>query len=280
MRLVILGAIMAAVLGACATAPVVPVAPVEQGAKVSRSNEYMLKSKGNGQDYVVLVSAPIEPLPAGEKAPVIYVMDGNWYFGMATDVVRMLAIGQEMGPAYIVAIAYSDPTFTKVVERRETDLVHKAFNGPAGMMGGGGEAFLSFLTDEVRPFVEARFPVDSGRSVLAGQSLGGLFATNVLLSKPDSFYGYLIGSPSLWADASLLEQSKHFAAGGGHAVYVGVGGGESPMMRNMTKKLAEALLASSTGLRADYAELARHSHSSMHGAWFTAGLAYLLPKAE
>ena len=274
MRLAIFSAMIVAMLGACATAPA---APAEQGAKVSNSSEYVLKSKSTGQDYVVLVSGPAEPLPAGQKAPVIYVMDGNWYFGMATDVVRMLKIGQEMDPVYIVAIAYGDPTFSKVVERRETDLVHKPFKGGEGMVGGGGEAFLSFLIDEVRPFIEARFPVDSNRSVLAGQSLGGLFATNVLLSKPDSFYGYLIGSPSLWADPSLLEQAKHFTAGSGHAVYVGVGGAESPMMRNMTKKLAEALLESSTGLKADYAELARHSHSSMHGAWFTAGLAYLLP---
>lgn len=276
-RVAIFSVLAAALLAACAAAPE---APATSEASVSRSNAYVLHSKNTGRDYVVLVSAPIDPLPAGETAPVIYVMDGNWYFGMATDVVRMLKIGQEMGPVYVVAIAYDDPKFEEVVARRETDLVHKRIAGPAGMMGGGGEAFLSFLTDEVRPFIEERFPVDSSRSVLAGQSLGGLFATNVLLSKPDSFSGYLIGSPSLWADMSLLDEAKAFTAGGGRAVYVGVGGGESPAMRSNAKKLAEALSARSTGLRTQYAELARHSHSSMHGAWFTAGLPYLLPKGK
>ena len=274
MRLAILG-VLVSLMPACATAPA---EPAKSEASVSRSSEYLLHSKNTGRDYVVLVSSPVDPLPAGEKAPVIYVMDGNWYFGMATDVVRMLKIGSEMGPAYVVAIAYTDPTFEQVVVRRETDLVHKRIAGPAGMMGGGGEAFLAFLTDEVRPFVEARFAVDSSRSVLAGQSLGGLFATNVLLSKPDSFHGYLIGSPSLWADMSLLDQAKAFTEGRGHAVYVGVGGGESPVMRGNARKLAEALSTRSTGLEAEYAELARHSHATMHGAWFTAGLPYLLPK--
>ena len=132
---------------------------------------------------------------------------------------------------------------------------------------------------EVRPFIEGRFAVDPTRSVLAGQSFGGLFATNVLLEKPGSFYGYLIGSPSLWADRSLLAAARVLTGGEGRRVYIGVGGYESAEMRRDAKALAEALSARSTGLSVEHAELARLSHTNMQGAWFANGLLYLLPKS-
>ena len=200
MRLAISGAVMAAMLAACATpaqAPV-PAAP-EVVPSVTRTHEFAMTSKRTGLKYVVLVSEPLDPVPAGAALPALYVTDGNWYFGMATDSVRSQFIGGSMGQTLVVAIAYPDPSYEALVSRREHDLVHKPFKGASGMVGGGGEDFLAFLTDEVRPYVEQRFPSDKSRTVLAGQSLGGLFATNVLLSKPDSFSGYrqpiVVGGP-------------------------------------------------------------------------------------
>ncbi len=275
-----IGILMAAMLASCHGAPA-PAAQIEAdaGSSMPRGHAFDLTSARTGLEYVVLVSEPVDPLPAGAKAPVVYVTDGDWYFGMATDAVRQQKLQGAMGPTYVVAIAYARATPDMVYSRREHELVHKPFKGENGVMGGGGEDFLLFVTEQVRPLVEARFPIDKNRAVLAGQSLGGLFATNVLLSKPESFYGYLIGSPSLWADPSLLAASRNFTGGEGHRVYVGVGGGESPPTRGYARSLAEALSARSTGLAVESAELARYSHMTMQGAWFAAGLRYLVPKA-
>lgn len=277
MRQVILGVLMAVLLAACATPAEAP-APAVAAPSVTRTHEFAMTAKRTGLKYIVLVSEPLEALPAGKALPAIYVTDGNWYFGMATDSVRAQFIGGSMEQSFVVAIAYPDPKFESLVARRERDLVHKAFMGPTGMMGGGGEDFLAFLKEEVQPFVEQRFPIDKARTVLAGQSLGGLFATNVLLNKPDSFGGYLIGSPSMWADPSLVGAARNFTEGAGRRVYIGVGGGESAAMRSGAKNLAEALSAQSTGLSVESAELAKHSHMTMQGAWFATGLFYLLPK--
>lgn len=278
MRMGAVGALLLAMCAACSAAPSPAVAPAGVAASNARLHQFAVTSQRTGQLYVIQVSEPVDPLPAGVKAPVVYVTDGNWYFGMATDAVRLHMIGGGMGPAYVVAIAYPDPSVESVGARREADLIHKPFKGASGMTGGGGDDFFAFLMGEVRPFIEGRFPVDPSRSVLAGQSFGGLFATNVLLKKPDSFYGYLIGSPSLWADRSLLAAARVLTGGEGRRVYIGVGGSESPEMRNDAKALAEALSASSTGLSVEHAELARHSHTNMQGAWFANGLLYLLPK--
>lgn len=271
----------AAMLMSCQAAPTrAPQIEADAELPASRVHAFPMTSTQSKLQYVVLVAEPIDPPPAGEKAPVIYVTDGDWYFGMAADTVRQQMIKGAMGPTYVVAIAYPNATSEIVYSRRERELVHKPFNGPNGMTGGGGESFLSFLTEDVRPMVEARFPIDKSRAVLTGQSLGGLFVTNSLLSKPESFFGYLIGSPSVWADPSLLAKARSFTQGTGHRAYVGVGGGESPLTRSNARKLAEALSAGSTGLSVQNAELARYSHMAMQPAWFEAGLAYLLPNPK
>lgn len=275
---VAIGILMAAMLASCRAMPA-PAAQIEADAASSmpRGHAFDMTSARTGLEYVVLVSEPVDPLPAGAKASVVYVTDGDWYFGMATDTVRQQTLKGAMGPTYVVAITYAHATSDIVYSRREQELVHRPFKGEFGMMGGGGEDFLAFLTDQVRPLVEARFPIDKSRAVLAGQSLGGLFATNTLLKKPDSFYGYLIGSPSLWADMSLLAAARGFTGGEGHRVYVAVGGEESPPTRGYARNLGEALSASSTGLSVESAELAGYAHMTMQGAWFAAGLSYLLP---
>lgn len=279
MRTAWIGMLALAALSACAVTRS-PAVPVDAPATVARSFEYKMTSRHTGREYVVQVSAPIDPLLPGQKIPAIYVLDGNWYFGMATDTVRLHRIGNAMGPAYVVAIGYVDPTFKSIVANRESDLLFNQVEGPLGVMGGGGEAFFAFLTEELQPFVEAHFQIDPRGGVLAGQSLGGVFTTNVLVRHPDSFSAYLIGSPSLWADGAVLAAARRFTTGAGRRVFVAVGGGESPAMRDGTSALAAALSAPTTRLSIIHVELAAHGHTSMAGAWFASGLAYLLPQAE
>ena len=273
------GALMLAICAACSATSSPAIATDSVAARTARLHQFAVMSQRTGQQYVIQVSEPVDALPAGGKAPVVYVTDGNWYFNMATDTVQRHMIDGGMGPTFVVAISYSDPSVENVGARREADLIHKPLKGATGMTGGGGDDFVAFLMGEVRPFIEGRFAVDPTRSVLAGQSFGGLFATNVLLEKPGSFYGYLIGSPSLWADRSLLAAARVLTGGEGRRVYIGVGGYESAEMRRDAKALAEALSARSTGLSVEHAELARLSHTNMQGAWFANGLLYLLPKS-
>ncbi len=68
---------------------------------------------------------------------------------------------------------------------------------------GDAEAFRAFLTNEVKPFVEANFPVRD-ESALIGESLAGLFVADTYLKSPDAFDDYLAISPSLWWDDKAL----------------------------------------------------------------------------
>ena len=74
-------------------------------------------------------------------------------------------------------------------------------------MVGGAADFLHFLRHELEPWVRRNYRTAPGDTTLFGHSLGGLFATWVMLSDPGAFRRYLIGSPSLWWDDGLV--SRH-----------------------------------------------------------------------
>src|SRR5215475_4678877 len=66
-----------------------------------------------------------------------------------------------------------------------------------------------------------------GRAMLAGHSYGGLFALHVLLYSPKTFDGYLIGSPSIWAEPGLLDKAATFRSPQKIRVFLSVGAGEA-----------------------------------------------------
>jgi hypothetical protein len=71
---------------------------------------------------------------------------------------------------------------------------------------GGSEAYINFLVQDLFPFIDQNFYTSKSRTII-GQSLGGLLATEILLTHPSFFSRYIIISPSLWwDDGSLLRR--------------------------------------------------------------------------
>jgi predicted alpha/beta superfamily hydrolase len=77
---------------------------------------------------------------------------------------------------------------------------------------GGAGAFLSFIADELQPWVDGRFPVGEDATYF-GHSLGGLFGAYALLTRADTFRGYALASPSIWwDDLEVLQREATYAA--------------------------------------------------------------------
>ena len=141
---------------------------------------------------------------------MIYVLDANGFFGIVTDAARLLAITNEIPAAYVVGIGYAvDDGLVGVLSKRYRDLtpsrggeLEELFRlvGAAAepVTPGGGPAFLRFIVEELKPAIEAAYPVDPNDSTIGGGSLAGLFGTWVLLTQPEAFQRYIIFSPSLW----------------------------------------------------------------------------------
>lgn len=69
---------------------------------------------------------------------------------------------------------------------------------------GKAAKFMAFIEKELQPFIQKKYKTNTVTTII-GQSVGGLFTTEVLLKKPTLFNNYIIVSPSSsWENETLL----------------------------------------------------------------------------
>ncbi|MEW5688386.1 MAG: alpha/beta hydrolase-fold protein [Pseudomonadota bacterium] len=191
-----------------------PVSPTVRGQPyaVPRSEVRDVTSKA-GEVYRLFISRPDGPAPAAGW-PVLYILDGEDSFGIAAETANRLGRfsgAGRMSPGVVVAIGYVGQS------RRSFDYTPPAPPVPPAPgdrveKTGGADLFLDFITREVRPLVEADYPIDKGRQALMGHSYGGLFVLHTLFNRPEAFQTYIASSPSIWfADQQVLKAEPAFA---------------------------------------------------------------------
>jgi enterochelin esterase-like enzyme len=160
-------------------------------------------------DRAFLVQVTTPPgLPPGARVPVLYALDGG--LGVVGPIAGFLAASGATAPMIVVSIGHQPKDY----RLRNGDVLHKPVNRRGTMVGGGGAALEAFLRDELRPYVEANFPVDPARAYLFGHSYAGAFAANVLAHQPTAFAGFLIASPNLPEDPELAQALGRLAGSG------------------------------------------------------------------
>ncbi|MFN0030780.1 MAG: alpha/beta hydrolase [Flavobacteriales bacterium] len=189
-------------------------------------------------------------LPEGYDAdtastyPVIYLLDGsaNEDFVHTVGVVQFQTMIGMMKPCIVVGIANVDRKYdftfpTNNVEDRKS--IPRC---------GGSSSFMDFIEMELQPSIEKKYRTNQ-QSILIGQSLGGLLATEILLKRPQMFTHYIIVSPSLWwDDESLLTNGAALIAKQDYSckhIFITVGN-EDDQMEDEAKRLYE-LLDDATG---------------------------------
>ena len=157
------------------------------------------------EDRLVRVYVPDRE--EGELLPVVYMTDGQNVLDEATSTYGCWhapeAIAEERrisGHAAII-VAIHCPGDPKARAEELTPRSIGALQGPEELMRDfrpEGEIFDRFLTDTVRPAVEARFPVLRGRNAaaLCGSSSGGLEVFFIALNHPDLFCAAGVLSPA------------------------------------------------------------------------------------
>ena len=71
---------------------------------------------------------------------------------------------------------------------------------------------LTFIRNDVIKYVENNYRTDPDNRTYFGYSLGGLFGAYILLTQPDTFKNYILGSPSLEGDIPYLSELDSNAA--------------------------------------------------------------------
>jgi predicted alpha/beta superfamily hydrolase len=171
------------------------------------ARQFEVASKITGGTYRIMIAAP-SGMKAGETYPVVYLLDGNYYFATACDILFVNKLS-----AIVVGVGYPTADYDEMIVRRKFDLTPSAAGPgyPAGHYG-GGDAFLQMIEEEVKPLVRSRYPVDMRRQSLYGASLGGLMVVRQLFQHPAAYSTYLVASPALWWNGSeVLREEAAFA---------------------------------------------------------------------
>lgn len=191
-------------------------------ATIPATEVITIKSKKVNQEYRISVALPYSYLSKPRKRyPVIYLTDANYYFGMVTELTRIMPICGEVPETIVVGISYPideplDAAFKQIGSLRARDFTpivdRKWQKEDPGIKTGGAGRFLQFIETELIPFVEAEFRSSSTDRILAGHSLGGLFVLHALFQQPKLFKGYLAASPAAdYLDNVIFKYENQFA---------------------------------------------------------------------
>jgi predicted alpha/beta superfamily hydrolase len=161
------------------------------------------------EERTLLISKPAGYDDGAERYPVLYVLDGETLFRSSSAIAEFLADNDRIPQMLVVAI--ESGTF----EQRTRDLTPPSsaeLDNRFSPGNGGADAFLSFLADELSPFVDKTWRTRPYR-VLAGHSFGGLFAIHALTAKPKLFDAYIAIDPTLsWNNGAPVAEAQSFFA--------------------------------------------------------------------
>jgi predicted alpha/beta superfamily hydrolase len=163
--------------------------PIVIGERVS------IRSGVLNEDRPLWIYTPPGYEQSSDRFPVLYLLDAGDHFHHTTGVAQFLSANNRMPAMIVVGIP-------NVAGSRTRDLTPPlSVPDTVGLMAdaGGASAFLDFLTDEAKPWVESHYRIQPF-SLLIGHSFGGLFITQVLIEEPGAFDAYVSISPSLWWD--------------------------------------------------------------------------------
>lgn len=219
-----------------------------------------IQSKELGEKRIVNIYLPQGYNPNDSiKYPVIYLLDGS----ADEDFIHVAGLVQfynfdwinQVPKSIVVGIATVDRqrdfTFPTSIEEQK-----KRFPNT-----GHSKEFLAFIENELQPFMASKYKAGIDKTLI-GQSLGGLLATQVLLTKPELFNRYIIISPSLWWDhGSLLKTDSRLLSEGVQQqtdVYLAVG------KEGLTPTDPPRVMEVDANLLADKLKKAKNSRVKLH----------------
>jgi uncharacterized protein len=198
-----------------------------------------------GVTYKLYVSLPHDYAASGRAYPVVYLLDADYSFAIARNVVEHLSDRGNLKQLILVGIAYDGPLQYRLNRTRDYTprFIPTGGYGPEYQKhSGGGPAFRAFLAEELLPFVARTYRTAPERT-LVGHSYGGLFTSWVAFTTPSLFSHYLIVSPSLWYGGRFmfgLEEAfskEHRALPA--KVFFSVGADEGNAERDMVRDLEQ-----------------------------------------
>ena len=169
--------------------------------------------------------------------PVVYVLDGSYNedYPHIAGLMQFMNMYELHPKSIVVGIANVD-------RRRDFSFPTRVDSDRVAYPTTGGSArFIQFMEQELQPYIHKHYRVQGDRTII-GQSLGGLLAAEILVTKPQLFDNYVIVSPSLWWDSgSIIARTDSFLTASGDLpkrVYISIGTEGDDMQVFMDQYLA------------------------------------------
>ncbi len=236
-----------------------------------------------GREYHLSVALPESYRTSTEAYPVIYVLDGDFLFGMAAGLTRFTNWFTGVPEAIIVGISYGMESYDQWGQLRERDFkIPEVRDAPPDS---AANLFLVALTQEMIPFIEVNYRTIPSDRCLYGYSSSGFFVLYALFHQPDAFQRYISGSAILkytydyWIqhDAQLAARN----ASNPIELYLSVGQLEEDDIPNFQKFVAFLEQGNYPGLTVSSEIYAGEGHGSEGIALtYLHGIAMVYPQVE
>jgi len=157
-------------------------------AAVAKIDRVILTSEVLGEDRPLNIILPADFSP-DLTYPIVFALDGgaNYLPSVAED---MHSVQPDLIVVGIENVDRSRDMFPDPMPDRDN-------------RGGGGARFLEFLTTELVPYIEGKYPA-SGYRVISGQSNSGFFVLYAMLNATEVFDAYLASSPMIGWDWDMI----------------------------------------------------------------------------
>jgi predicted alpha/beta superfamily hydrolase len=165
------------------------------------------------EDRYIWVHVP-DNATADSKYPVIYILDGQILFDEVNTILNRLSNESGKNLANEMILVGLGNIWQRYRDYSPTHITSSPWvDSHSALISGGGEKFVSFLENELFPYMQSQYPASSTR-ILIGHSMGGLLAMYILFQHPKMFNYYAAIDPSMWWDGqNLLNESKTILAG-------------------------------------------------------------------
>jgi hypothetical protein len=207
-------------------------------------DERYFPSKETNSTFVIKFYLPSSYADTQKKYPVLVLTDAVWSMGIAQTTFDYMTIFRVIPEVIIVGIGYPSSSLLDWMRYRYRDMLPTHVEGynPSG----SADKFMAFIKNELFPYIEKNYRIDTTDRCFWGHSFGGLLGSHILIEQPQLFNRYIIGSPSYWWDnneiVKRLSSKSSLSADSVKTVFTFIGGKEGEKMVNNWKEFNSILV--------------------------------------
>ncbi len=185
--------------------------PERKFFELSKVEVLSIQDSQHNRQYELYVKLPDNyDANSDKKHPVIYFTDAVWHVEILSSATEFL-----LTDTILVGISWQKDIAEQLkadagewVSRHRDYSIRQSDDPKIQAKYNPGQAadHLRFIREDVIKYVESHYSVSPSERTYFGYSAGGLFGAYVLQTHPATFKNYILGSPSLKRNLSVLSQ--------------------------------------------------------------------------